>query len=120
MQVRSMMNMMNQQPMMTKDNSAMGQFYSCVHNCMMSSGQMMNNAAQPMMKNGMNCMQQLGCALDMNMLDMDMIVMTAQNCMMMGMPMTTMNNQNSMTMSSSAMMWLMPQDCTCLMNAGVR
>ncbi len=45
-----------------------------------------------------------------------------QNSMMMstGMPMNMMNNQNSMTMWSPAMMWLMPQDCTCLMNAGVQ
>uniref|UniRef100_A0A914X384 Uncharacterized protein n=1 Tax=Plectus sambesii TaxID=2011161 RepID=A0A914X384_9BILA len=73
-----------------------------------------------------NCMQQLGCELDMATVDLEAIVMATQSCMMMTPPSsaTMMTNQqqgSTMTSTSSpAMTGLHPQDCQCLRNAGVQ
>uniref|UniRef100_A0A914XUJ4 Uncharacterized protein n=1 Tax=Plectus sambesii TaxID=2011161 RepID=A0A914XUJ4_9BILA len=61
MQVRSR-PMTSQQPT-TTDRSAVGQYHTCVHNCMMGSGSGGSQQSTTMRRG--NCMQQLGCELDM-------------------------------------------------------
>uniref|UniRef100_A0A914UIU7 Uncharacterized protein n=1 Tax=Plectus sambesii TaxID=2011161 RepID=A0A914UIU7_9BILA len=62
MQVRSR-PMTSQQPMTTTDRSAVGQYHTCVKNCMMGSGSGGSQQSTTMRRG--NCMQQLGCELDM-------------------------------------------------------
>jgi hypothetical protein len=105
MQVRSATNMMNtmnnnQMPMLT---GAAGAYMSCIQNCM-------NGGSQNQQQKKGSCMQQLGCALDFSMLDMDMAVMGAQTCMMMTInqlgnsPMMNQQNNNNMMNQQNNMM----------------
>lgn len=142
MQIRTQ-SMMNQQQMM-QDRSVLGQYYTCVHDCMT---QMPSGASTTRNGASGSCMQMLGCELDMSMINIDWIGTAAQDCNMMTMSASTpmngqssmmnqqqqmmnqqqmmmnqqqMNQQQMMMSMSPTMKWLGAQDCQCLANAGVQ